>query len=44
MWTQLIDESEDEFSSHGVRLGPLLFKDDIARLVLDVTSAQSGND
>ena len=35
--------TEDEIYYLGVKLGPLLFQDDVARLSLSVDSAQSGN-
>ena len=36
--------NDDEIYYLGLRLGPLLFQDDVARLTLDPTSAQRGND
>ena len=37
-------DSDDEIHYLGAKLGPLLFQDDVARLSLDVASAQRGND
>ena len=37
------DDSEDEVYYHGIKLNPFLFQDDVARLSLDVSSAQTGN-
>ena len=39
----LFENSEDEVYYLGLKLGPLIFQDDIARLSLDPHSAQSGN-
>ena len=36
--------SEEEIRYHGLELGPLLFQDDVARLSLDIFSAQAGNE
>ena len=36
--------SDDEMHYLGLKLGPLLFQDDVARLALNVTSAERGND
>ena len=41
---QFFANSEHEVNFCGVNLGPLLFQDDIARLSLDISSAQIGND
>ena len=38
------ENSENEVYYHGLKLGPLLFQDDIARLSTDLSSAQSGNE
>ena len=36
--------SDNEVQYFGIKLGPLLFQDDVARLALDIDSAQSANE